>query len=118
MSKKKSTGEVNIGAGYSSTDGVLGDFGVKETNLLGRGQELKTNFVYATRRKQAELGFTEPYFLDRELAAGFDIYRTYQDFTQESSYISDVKGVNLRANYALAGKTAAWRVLHHSSEYD
>jgi outer membrane protein insertion porin family len=109
--KEKSTGEINIGAGYSTTDGVLGDFGVTEHNLLGRGQELKTNFVLAARRKQAELGFTEPYFLDRELAAGFDIYRTYQDFTRESSYVSDIKGVNLRMSYALLEK------LQHSFNY-
>jgi len=109
--KEKSTGEINVGAGYSSSDGVLGNFGVREGNLLGRGQELKTNFVYAQRRKQAELSFTEPYFLDRELAAGFDIYRTYQDFTQQSSYVSDVKGVNLRTSYSLLEK------LQHSVFY-
>ena len=38
--QEKSTGEINIGAGFSSTDGVLGDFGIRENNLLGRGQEL------------------------------------------------------------------------------
>lgn len=109
--KEKSTGEINIGAGYSTTDGILGNIGVTEHNLLGRGQELKTNFVLAARRKDAELGFTEPYFLDRELAAGFDVYRTYQDFTRQSSYISDVKGVNLRMSYALKER------LQHSLYY-
>ncbi len=109
--KEKSTGEINIGAGFSTTDGVLGNFGITEHNLLGTGQELKVNFVLATLRKQAELSFTEPYFLERELAAGFDIYRTYEDFTQESSYISDVKGVNLRMGYALQEK------LHHNIYY-
>jgi outer membrane protein insertion porin family len=99
--QEKSTGEVNIGAGYSTTDGVLGEFGVRESNLLGRGQELKTRFTLASRRKQAELGFTEPYFLNRELAAGFDIYRTQRDFLRESSYNMNVSGVNLRMNYAL-----------------
>lgn len=99
--KEKSTGEVNIGAGYSTTDGVLGEFGIKESNLLGRGQELKTRLTFAARRKQAELGFTEPYFLDRDIAAGFDIYRTRRDFLRESSYNMDVKGVNLRTGYSL-----------------
>ena len=102
--KEKSTGEVTIGAGYSTTDGVLGDFGVRESNLLGRGQELKTRFVLASRRKQAELGFTEPYFLDRELAAGFDVYRTSQDLQSESSYDMDIRGVNLRTSYTLQEK--------------
>jgi len=102
--KEKSTGEINIGAGYSTTDGVLGDFGITEHNLLGTGQELKTNFVLATYRRSAELSFTNPYFLDRELAAGFDVYRTYEDFSQESSYISNVIGTNLRMGYALQEK--------------
>lgn len=109
--KEKSTGEVTIGAGFSSTDGVLGDFGVRESNLLGRGQELKTHLTVASRRKQIELGFTEPYFLDREIAAGFDIYRTKQDFLQQSSYNMDTKGVNLRTSYALQEK------LQHSVSY-
>lgn len=109
--KEKSTGEINLGAGYSTTDGVLANFGVSEHNLLGQGQDLRTNFTLAARRKSAELGFTEPYFLDRELAAGFDIYRTYADFTRESSYISDVEGVNLRMSYALQEK------LQHSMYY-
>lgn len=99
--KEKSTGEVNVGAGYSSTDGVLGDFGITERNLLGRGQELKTNFTYATRRKQAQLGFTEPYFLGREISAGFDLYRIRQDFLSESGYQIDTTGFNLRSSYSL-----------------
>ncbi len=102
--KEKSTGEVTIGAGFSSTDGVLGDFGVSERNLLGRGQELKTRLTMAARRKQVELGFTEPYFLDRDISAGFDIYRIKQDFLQQSSYNMDTKGVNLRTGYALQEK--------------
>ncbi len=98
---EQSTGEINIGAGYSTTDGALADFGIRERNLLGRGQELKAGVVIASRRKQAQFGFTEPYFLDRELSAGFDVYRVYRDFIDESSYNSDVKGVNLRMGYAL-----------------
>ncbi|MDX2073917.1 MAG: outer membrane protein assembly factor BamA [Alphaproteobacteria bacterium] len=102
--QEKSTGEVNIGAGYSTTDGVLGDFGIKENNLLGRGQELRTRLTLAARRKQIELGFTEPYFLNRELAAGFDIYRTRLDFVRESSYNIDTSGINLRMGYSLQEK--------------
>ncbi len=109
--KEKSTGEVTIGAGFSSTDGVLGDFGVSEKNLLGRGQELKTRLTLAARRKQAEIGFTEPYFLDRDISAGFDIYRIKQDFMQQSSYDMDTKGINLRSSYALQEK------LQHSVNY-
>lgn len=99
--KEKSTGEINLGAGYSTTDGILGDIGITERNLLGRGQELRSSFTLAARRKQALIGFTEPYFLDRELSAGFDVFRTLVDFRRQSSYISDSQGIRLRMGYAL-----------------
>ncbi|MCE2927500.1 MAG: outer membrane protein assembly factor BamA [Rickettsiales bacterium] len=99
--KEKSTGEVNVGAGYSTSDGVLGEFGVRENNFLGSGQELKARLTYAARRRQYELGFTEPYFLGRELATGFDLYRTERDFQRESSYDMAIRGINLRTNYSL-----------------
>jgi len=102
--QEKSTGEITMGAGFSSTDGLLADFGVKESNLLGRGQEIKTRFTYASRRKQAEIGFTEPYFLNRELSAGFDIYRTRLDYQTESSYDIDTRGITLRMGYSLREK--------------
>ena len=108
---EKSTGEINVGAGYSTTDGVLANFGVSEHNLLGTGQDLRTNFTLAQYNRSAEVSFTNPYFLDRELAAGVDVYDTYQDFTRESSYISDIIGTNLRMSYALQEK------LQHSLYY-
>ncbi len=101
---EKSTGEINVGAGFSSTDGPLADFGIRENNLLGRGQELHTRVTYASRRKQVEFGFTEPYFLNRELSAGFDVFRTSYDYISESSYNLDSKGVNLRTGYSLREK--------------
>jgi outer membrane protein insertion porin family len=103
---EKSTGEINMGAGFSSTDGPLADFGIKENNLLGRGQQLHTRFTYASRRKQVEIGFTEPYFLNRDLSAGFDVFRTRYDYVSESSYNLDSKGLNLRMGYNLREKLA------------
>lgn len=97
--QEKSTGEINIGAGVSSSDGLLADFGVRERNLLGRGQELNARVTWAARRKQMEAGFTEPYFLGRDLSAGFDVFRTRLDYQTESSYDIDTKGFTLRTGY-------------------
>lgn len=109
--QEKSTGEINFGAGFSSSDGPLADFGIRESNLLGRGQELRTRFTFSDRRKQVELGFTEPYFLNRELSAGFDIYRTSFDYLSESSYNLDSQGINLRMGYNIREK------LQHTFHY-
>ncbi len=82
---EKSTGELSFGVGYSTTESVLGDVSIRERNLLGRGQDLKLGFSLSTRRQQADLSFTEPYFLDRELAAGFDLSRRRTDYQRRSS---------------------------------
>lgn len=82
---EKSTGELSIGVGYSTTESVLGDISIRERNLLGRGQDLRLGFSLSTRRQQFDLNFTEPYFLDRELAAGIDLSRRRTDYERRSS---------------------------------
>lgn len=103
--QEKSTGEITFGAGFSTVDGPLADVGVKERNFLGRGQELRARGLFAARRQQFDVGFTEPYFLDRELSAGFDLYKTTQDYSQQSSFDRAAIGGVLRLGYALGERT-------------
>ncbi|PPR23232.1 MAG: Outer membrane protein assembly factor BamA [Alphaproteobacteria bacterium MarineAlpha10_Bin2] len=99
---EKSTGELSFGAGVSTSEGVLGDISIRERNLLGRGQDLRLGLQFSTRRQEIDLSFTEPYFLDRDIAAGFDLFRTSADFQDESSFDQDTLGTSLRANYTVA----------------
>lgn len=103
--QEQSTGEISLGAGFSSTDGALAEFGIKESNLLGRGQELRLNALIAAERQQFDIGFTEPYFLDRELSAGVDLFKTRTDFSRESSFDRESLGGALRLGYALTEHT-------------
>lgn len=109
--EEQSTGEISLGAGYSSTDGALTDVGIRERNLLGHGQDLRFKATLATQRQQFDIGFTEPYFLDRELAAGFDLFKITQDFRTESSFDRESVGGRLRAGYKLTEH------LDHSVKY-
>ncbi|MBT4428811.1 MAG: outer membrane protein assembly factor BamA [Rhodospirillaceae bacterium] len=99
---EKSTGELSFGAGISTLDGFLGDVSIRERNLLGRGQDLRLGLTFSTRRQEIDLNFTEPYFLDRDIAAGFDVFRKNVDFQDESSFDQDTLGSSLRANYTVA----------------
>ena len=98
---EKSTGELSFGAGFSTSEGVLGDIRLTERNLLGRGQELRANFTVSQRRQEIDFSFTEPYFLDRDLAAGFDLFFRETDFQSEASYDETTRGGTLRAGYPL-----------------
>ncbi len=99
--RERSTGEISFGAGYSSTSGILGDISLRERNLLGNGQDLKLRFALGQRETNVELSFTEPYFLDRQMSAGFDIFRTPRDLQRESSYDRDDLGFMLRSGYSI-----------------
>ena len=98
---ERATGELTFGAGVSSVDGLLADVAIRERNLLGRGQDLRLSFTLSGRRQELALSFTEPYFLDRELAAGFDVFRRNVDITDEGSFDQESLGFSLRMGYPI-----------------
>jgi outer membrane protein insertion porin family len=100
--REKSTGEISFGVGFSTADGPLGDIGLEERNLLGRGQNLRLGFLIAQRRQQIDLSYTEPYFLDRNLTAGFDIFDWTRNLQLISGYDEHSFGGTLRMGYYVA----------------
>src|SRR6202007_1403709 len=59
---EQSTGELSLGAGYSSTSSFVGEFSYTERNLFGRGQYLRASIQASSLAKQAQTTFTVPYF--------------------------------------------------------
>ena len=102
--QEQSTGEIEIGAGFSTIDGPLANFGIRERNLLGRGQDLRFSATVSGRTQEFDLSFTEPYFLERDLAAGVDLFRITRDNQSESSYDEANNGFGLRLGYPLTEK--------------
>ncbi|MEQ9365396.1 MAG: outer membrane protein assembly factor BamA, partial [Leptospirales bacterium] len=100
--KEKSTGEISFGAGYSTSAGILGDASIRERNLLGRGQDLRVGFQLGQKQQQIDLSFTEPYFLSKNLLAGFDVFRTVRDLQDESSFDRKSTGFSLRTGYKIS----------------
>lgn len=99
---EQSTGELSFGAGYSTSEGVIGDVSITERNLLGNGQFLRLKLAGSMERYQIELSFTEPRFLDMNLAAGFDLFHKEVDQSSESGFKSRKTGGTLRLGYPLS----------------
>jgi len=97
--EEQSTGDFTFGAGFSTDSGPLGNIGLRERNLLGQGQDLRLNFTLSGISSQIDLSFTEPYFLGRDLAAGFDLFRVSTD-QEESGYTEERIGFGLRAGFS------------------
>ena len=87
----KSTGEFGIGAGYETagTGAASGrpsfDLSITERNLLGRGQFVKGSVSGSTQNRTYAFSFTEPFFLGRRIAAGFDIAKEEETFENYDS---------------------------------
>jgi outer membrane protein insertion porin family len=98
---EQSTASLQVGLGYSSTTSLLGEVSYTDTNWFGRGQNLRVSLQASYITKQALFSFTEPYFLGRELAAGFDIYQTQTNFDQ-ATYQSDTTAAVLRLGFPIS----------------
>ena len=103
---EKSTGELSVGAGFSTTDGPLADMRIRERNLLGKGQDLLLSTTLAGKRTEFDLSFTEPYFLNRDVSAGFDLFHITRDLQDESSFDQKRTGGAVRVGYPWSEK---WR---------
>ncbi len=99
--EETSTGSVNFAAGYNTATGVLGQVTLSENNFLGKGQQIQVGTTIAQKERSAMFSFTEPYFMDKELSAGFDIFSNNRDFESVSSFKSKNLGFALRMGYEM-----------------
>lgn len=84
--EEQPTGELSFGAGYSTSEGIIGDISLTERNFLGRGYRVTAKIGGGENSETYEFGFTDPYFLGRRVSAGFDIYQRDFGKTDFRSY--------------------------------
>lgn len=79
--KEKSMGTFLIGAGFSSVDSLVGfaelshgNFDIRGWPPVGDGQKMKVRVQAGSERNDLEISFVEPWFMDRKLSLGVDLY--------------------------------------------
>ena len=90
--EEKRTGSFNFGAGFSTIDSLVGFAELQQTNFdifgwpnfVGGGQRLRIRGQYGIERADAEISFTEPYFLGYRLSFGAEAF--YRNATFLSPY--------------------------------
>ncbi|CAN5298586.1 outer membrane protein assembly factor BamA [soil metagenome] len=106
--EEKSTGELQLSAGFSSLEKFIINASIKQRNFRGKGQELRLSVNYSTYSKSIEAGFTEPYLFDKNIALGGDIFRRdYNSFNytnngdRNTTYSQLTTGFQLRTGVPL-----------------
>ncbi|MCL6740302.1 outer membrane protein assembly factor BamA [Sphingomonas sp. RB56-2] len=79
--EEKSTGELQLSAGYSSLERFILSASVAQRNFMGKGQQLQTGISYSRYSKAIQAGFSEPYLFDKSILLGGEVfYRDYSSF--------------------------------------
>lgn len=99
--EEQSTGELAFGLGYSNSDAYQFDVSVTQRNLRGRGQFLRFRVQASANTRSVDIRFTEPRFLGRNLALGFEGFSFITEFEQVG-YETDTTGIGIRAGFPLA----------------
>jgi outer membrane protein insertion porin family len=97
--EEKATGELTVGGGYSTDVGALANVGLRERNMIGTGIDAGINTIIAQRESSIDLSATDPYFLDRNIVAGIDLFHTDNNNQFISQYSERRTGFSLRAGY-------------------
>ena len=86
--EEKNTGNMTVGAGFSSIDSLIGFVEVSQANFdlfkpwnfTGAGQKFRARASFGTERQDYVISFIEPWFLERKLQFGVDLYHRNMAF--------------------------------------
>jgi outer membrane protein insertion porin family len=109
--KERQTGQISLGAGYSTATKGFFQASIAQNNFMGKGQNLNFNVSLAENQKTFNLGFTEPYFLDTQWTAGGDVYQTQNGLL--SSFSSKKWGADVRVGHPIGEYTRVFLTLRH-----
>jgi outer membrane protein insertion porin family len=93
------TGNILLGAGFSSSDGLVLSGSIAQNNLFGSGNRLSAQINSGSINKVFSVSFTNPYFTPDGVSLGYDLYR--RDVNTESldsvaDYNTSTVGAGLR----------------------
>lgn len=114
--EERATGELTLSAGFSSLERFILQASVRQRNFRGKGQDLRASVNYSAYSKSVELGFTEPYLFDKNVALGGTIFRRdfnafnfvgndrQTTYSQVSTGFQIAMGVPLTEYWTLSGR--------------
>jgi outer membrane protein insertion porin family len=103
--KGKSTGSLNIGAGYSSHDKAMGFASISKGNWRGLGQTIKLETQMSDKRQTFDVSFLEPWLFDIPLSFWINIYNSRKQYTD---YLKKSTGGSFKLGYPLFEKVRGY----------
>jgi len=98
--KEQNRNQLTFGAGVSQYEGIFGQLAFQTANFLGRGESLTVSLMAGDRMQNYQLAFTEPFLFDRNITAGFDVYKRALQYI--GYYTQKSTGGNLMMGFPVA----------------
>ena len=95
----KATGQLSLGGGFSTDVGLLAQAGISESNLIGTGISAGLNGILAQKQSSIDLSVTDPYFQNRNLLLGGDLFLLQYNNLGTAPYDEKRVGFSVRAGY-------------------
>jgi outer membrane protein insertion porin family len=106
--EEKPTGQLSVSGGYSSLEKFVVQLAVSQNNFMGKGQQLDASVNWSYYSKSVQLGFVDPYFLDKPILLGAQLFRqdynsfNYVNNNRNSTYRQLSTGGGLRLGFPLS----------------
>jgi outer membrane protein insertion porin family len=104
--KERNTGQIQLGAGYGTSQGFTLQGSINQANFLGKGQNLGASLNLSNTGNFYNLSFTEPFFNDTLWSVGTDLYQSAN--TARVDYDENHRGGAVRFGHPLAEYTRAF----------
>ena len=105
---ERNTGSVMLGAGLSSSEGLVGSFNVTQANFLGTGDRVSAQINTGSVNKTYALSVTKPFFTPEGISLSYDLYR--KDVNTSSlnlaTYSTSSYGAGLRFSVPITEKNS------------
>ncbi len=104
--EEQNRNQFTFGGGVSGLEGTFINASFSTTNFLGAGETFQVYVQSGKRTKNYSLSVSEPYFLDRPITAGVDVFRrkiTYPPYYNSVGYSQESTGLSLVSGF-LVGK--------------
>ena len=104
--EEQNRNQFTFGGGVSGLEGTFLNASFSTTNFLGAGETFQIYAQTGKRTKNYSLSISEPYFLDRPITAGVDLFKrkiTYLSYYNIGGYTQESTGASLVTGF-LVGK--------------
>ncbi len=106
--EEKPTGQLSVSGGYSSLEKFVVQLAVSQNNFMGKGQQVDASVNWSYYSKSVQLGFVDPYFMDKPILVGAQLFRqdynsfNYVNNNRNSTYRQLSTGGGLRMGFPLS----------------